>query len=125
MSVVSDNLGLIGTLVGTLFGGVGLEITRNYLSKAQTRKSTDREYREELRLDMTSLKAEITELKAENDKIEREMMEWIDKFWVLKEKHIILNGLYQEALRGIRETVDVVEADAERASNGDPDVGPV
>ena len=65
-------------LVGTLFGGAGLEFIRRWLGKAKEKDDTATNLRNELRIDLRQLKQDM-------EALEKEVTEWRDKYYALLE----------------------------------------
>jgi septal ring factor EnvC (AmiA/AmiB activator) len=61
-------------LIGTVFGGAGLEFIKRWLSKAKDRTDIATELRAELRQDLNNLKKEM-------DAMEDQLIEWKDKYY--------------------------------------------
>lgn len=79
-------------LLGTLFGGAGLEFIKRWLGKAKEKDDTATDLRNELRGELTSIK---TELAA----VERELDEWKAKYYEVVEKYLTVKIQYENALR--------------------------
>jgi len=78
-------------LLGTLFGGGGLELIRRALAKSKEREDSATSLRNELRTELTSLKHEMLE-------VEKELDEWKLKYYELFEKYLLVKLQYEEAL---------------------------
>lgn len=78
-------------LIGTLFGGGGLELIRRALAKSKEREDSATALRNELRTELTSLKAEMLS-------VEKELDEWKLKYYELFEKYLLVKLQYEEAL---------------------------
>lgn len=61
-------------LLGAMFGGAGLKVTEAWLGKNKVKVDDARVIRDELRTDMTNLRAEVQELETERD-------EWREKYY--------------------------------------------
>jgi chromosome segregation ATPase len=97
-------------LAGTVFGGVGLEVTRRWLDRAKDKNDTAKSLRDELRGDVKSYREEITTLKAEIDDLENEINTRREQYFDLRAKYITLQGLYDDALRQIQnKTTETIE----------------
>lgn len=70
-------------LVGTIFGGAGLEFIKRWLGKAKERDDTATQLRNELRTDLTALKKEI-------DEVEKQVTEWKDRYYDVMEKKLTM-----------------------------------
>src|ERR1044072_8397131 len=77
-------------LLGTLFGGAGLEFIKRWLGKAKDDTATD--LRNELRGELTSIKTELAN-------VERELDEWKAKYYEVVEKNLTVKIQYENALR--------------------------
>jgi len=73
-------------LIGTVFGGVGLKIIDHQLSKNKIRVDDAARIRDELRIEITSLRDEINKLEVERDK-------WRADYYDLRDK---INSLTTE-----------------------------
>lgn len=82
-------------LIGTLFGGAGLEVTRRWLNRSKDRDDTATELRKELREELASLKKEL-------DEVEEELDEWKTKYFTLLEQFVNVKGQLEDALRHIQ-----------------------
>jgi chromosome segregation ATPase len=101
-SLIGDYATPLIALVGTLFGGIGLEVTKRWLNRAKEKNDTAKQIRDELRTDMATLRQEVQTLKAELDKVEAEVVQWQEKYFELRSKYVTLKGLYEDALRQIQ-----------------------
>jgi hypothetical protein len=63
-------------LIGTVFGGVGLKLIEQLLGRNKRRDDLAASLRTELRTDLTGLRAD-------NDRLERDVDEWRDKYYRL------------------------------------------
>lgn len=90
-------------LVGTLCGGVGLKLTEWLLTRGKTNVEDARAIREELRLQVTSQKAEI-------DQLEKEVDDWREKYFALLQDYMKIQTDLQIALEKIKRESE----DAER-----------
>lgn len=66
-------------LIGTVFGGVGLKVVDHYLSKNKVRIDDAARIRDELRIEITTLREDITKIEAERDK-------WRADYYDLRDK---------------------------------------
>lgn len=82
-------------LVGTLFGGAGLEVTRRWLNRSKDRDDTATELRKELREELASLKKEL-------DQVEAELDEWKNRYYDLLQQFVSVKGQLEDALRHIQ-----------------------
>lgn len=85
----------IFALVGTVFGGAGLEITRRWLSRNKERDDTATELRKELRDELANLKKEL-------DEVEEQLDAWKQKYYDLLQQFISVKGQLEDALRHIQ-----------------------
>ena len=109
-------------LIGTVFGGAGLEVTKRWLNRAKDKTDTAKILRDELRADTVTLRSEIISLKAEVDKIEGEVVKWREQYLELREKYVTLRGLYEDALRQIQKKAgDAVQQAMDTAPELPPD----
>lgn len=79
-------------LLGTLFGGAGLEFIKRWLGKAKEKDDTATDLRNELRGELTSIKTELAN-------VERELDEWKAKYYEVVEKYLTVKIQYENALR--------------------------
>ena len=79
-------------LLGTIFGGAGLEFIKRWLGKAKEKDDTATALRNELRGELTSLKTELSN-------VERELDEWKAKYYEVVEKYLTVKIQYENALR--------------------------
>lgn len=79
-------------LLGTLFGGAGLEFIKRWLGKAKEKDDTATALRNELRGELTSIKNELAT-------VERELDEWKAKYYEVVEKYLTVKIQYENALR--------------------------
>lgn len=89
---LSDYAIPIIALLGTLFGGAGLEFIKRWLGKAKDKEDTATALRNELRGELTSLKQELAE-------VEKELDEWKAKYYDVVEKYLTVKIQYENALR--------------------------
>jgi hypothetical protein len=83
-------------LLGTLFGGAGLEFIKRWLGKAKERDDTATALRNELRGELTSLKKELAN-------VEKELDEWKAKYYEVVERYLTIKIQYENALRLLAE----------------------
>ena len=69
-------------LIGTLFGGAGLEFIKRWLAKAKEKDTTATDLRNELRGDLTELKKEL-------EAVEKEVTEWKNRYYDVMEKKMM------------------------------------
>jgi hypothetical protein len=82
----------IFALIGTIFGGAGLEFVKRWLGKAKDKDDTATELRNELRGELTALKQELAG-------VEKELDEWKQKYYDVVEKYLTVKIQYENALR--------------------------
>jgi len=83
-------------LIGTLFGGAGLEFIRRWLGKAKEKDDTATALRQELRTELTAMKVEQAAL-------EKELDEWKQKYYDVVEKYLTIKIQYENAVALLRE----------------------
>lgn len=66
-------------LIGTLCGGIGLKLLEHWLGRSQVKRNDAQQIRDELR-------TQVAELRDTNRILEKEVDEWRDKYWALREK---------------------------------------
>lgn len=79
-------------LLGTIFGGAGLEFVKRWLSKAKDKDDTATQLRNELRGELTSIKTELAN-------VEKELDEWKAKYYEVVEKYLTVKIQYETALK--------------------------
>jgi uncharacterized protein (DUF3084 family) len=79
-------------LLGTIFGGAGLEFIKRWLGKAKEKDDTATNLRNELRTELTALKAEMAA-------VEKELDEWKAKYYDVVEKYLTVKIQYENLLR--------------------------
>lgn len=79
-------------LLGTIFGGAGLEIIRRALSKSKEREDSATAFRDELRTELTQLKTEMMT-------VERELDMWRLKYYELYETYLRVKFQYEAVTR--------------------------
>ena len=89
---LSDDALPIIALLGTIFGGAGLEFIKRWLGKAKDKDDTATALRNELRGELTSLKQELAE-------VEKELDDWKAKYYDVVEKYLTVKIQYENALR--------------------------
>lgn len=89
-------------LLGTLFGGAGLEFIKRWLGKAKEKDDTATALRNELRGELTSLKQELAA-------VEKELDEWKAKYYDVVEKYLTVKIQYENLLRQMSEQKKVEE----------------
>jgi len=97
-------------VVGTVFGGAGLEVTRRWLNRTKDRDDTATELRKELRDELASLKKEL-------DDVEAELDVWKQKYYDLLQQFVSVKGQLEDSLRHIQR--DAGKA-ADRTANIQP-----
>lgn len=78
-------------LIGTIFGGVGLKLAEHWLMQGKVKIDDATRLRDELRLEITALRAENKELEAEVDKWKKEYFDTYAVISALKTE-IALHG---------------------------------
>lgn len=92
-------------LIATVFGGVGLKVVEHWLGKPRSKVDDATRIRDELRIEITSLKEEIKELEDERDRYRNEYYDLRDKY----------SNIYSELqlikthLQGMNENVEAAE----------------
>lgn len=101
------------TLIGTLCGGVGIKVAEHFMTRNRSKFDDASRIRDELRIEITSQREEITRLEAERDKYR---MAYFD----LRSDFDRLQTDLTLALHGIREQVKEAEEKAETATPPNP-----
>lgn len=86
-------------LIGTLFGGVVLQVANKLLNKGKTATTDAKSIRDELRASVTEQKGEIKEL-------EDEVTEWRGKYYDLRDSYIDVQTQLTLALQSIKNEAD-------------------
>lgn len=81
-------------LMGTIFGGAGLELVRRMLAKSKEREDSATALRSELRADISTLKAEFA-------LVEKDLDLWRNKYYELYQTYIRLETQYNVVVRQI------------------------
>lgn len=97
-------------LIGTLCGGIGLKMMEHWLGKSKVKIDEASKLREELRIEITAGREEIKDL-------EKQVDEWREKFYSLRDKYAELNTQYLIALEKIKKEADDLQR---QARNLDP-----
>lgn len=93
---LSDYTIPILALLGTLFGGAGLEFVKRWLGKAKETNDIATNLRNELR-------GELTALKLEMEATEKESNEWRARYYEVLEKYLTVKIQYDNSVRLLRE----------------------
>lgn len=80
-------------LIGTVFGGVGLKVVDHYLSKNKVKIDDAARIRDELRIEITSLRDEVNKLEAERDKWRADYYDLRDKIADLQAQVTLLRQI--------------------------------
>lgn len=68
-------------LIGTVFGGAGLKLIENFLSRGQGKIDAATQLRDELRKESTALREEIKQ-------VEKELDQWKEKYFILLQEFL-------------------------------------
>ena len=98
----SNSQDAIIALVGTIFGGAGLEIIRRVLAKSKEKEDSATAFRNELRTELTALKAEMAT-------VEKELDMWRQKYYELFEKYVLVKIQYDTVVRQLAENKIIPE----------------
>lgn len=83
-------------LATAVFGGVGLKMAEHWLGRAKVRIDEAETIRNELRIEITSLREEVRGL-------ESQVNEWRGKYYDLREQQIELNTELAKAVQQLKE----------------------
>lgn len=83
-------------LIGTIFGGAGLEFIKRWLAKAKDKDTTATDLRNELRTDLNTLKAEL-------ETVEKEVTQWKDRYYDVMEKKLQVEHSLYVAMQQLQE----------------------
>lgn len=86
-------------LIGTLCGGLGLKITEHWLSRGKIKVDEASAIRNELRLEVTALRAEIKQLEADVDK-------WREEYYKARDKLVAMQTELTLALQKLNDKDD-------------------
>lgn len=73
-------------LVGTLFGSAGLKVVEHWLGRARTKAAESASYREELRKEIESLRAQLEKADGEELRLQGVLDEWKTKWYDLRDE---------------------------------------
>lgn len=68
-------------------GGGALKLSEMWLNRSKTKGDQDKQFRDELRGEATTLRSQIETLKAELKATEQEMDQWKQKYWTLFQEY--------------------------------------
>jgi chromosome segregation ATPase len=80
-----DNPGFVA-LMGTIFGGAGLKFIESWLSRAKERAAQEGVMRDELRKEIESLRLQLANAAAEEQRLEAQIEEWRGKYYDLRDE---------------------------------------
>lgn len=83
-------------LIATVCGGVGLKVAEHWLGRNKVRVDDATQIRDELRL-------EIASLREENKALEAELTKWREEYFTVREKQVQLQTALTIALEKIRD----------------------
>lgn len=89
-------------LAGVIFGGVGLEVVRKWLSRSKEKDDSAATFRTELREEVKNLREELR-------KVEDDLDKWRGKYYELMDQFIKVKGELDASLRAINETTQPVD----------------
>lgn len=98
-------------LIGTLCGGIGLKVLEHWLGKNRVKIDEATKLRDELRIEIASLREEVKGLEIERDR-------WRTDYYDLRDKYSTLNTEYLIALERIKNQI------TEAAKKADPNIDP-
>lgn len=90
------------TLIGAIFGGVGLKVMDSWLSRSKVREDQATQIRRELRDEVVSLRTEIQDLRKQVDT-------WRDKYYVEAEENAVLNARLELVNYKVHKTAEKVD----------------
>jgi hypothetical protein len=79
-------------LIGTVLGGVGLKIVEHLLGRRKLRDDTASQLRGELRIEIESLRQEI-------HKVESDVEQWREKYYLLLEQFLAMKVKLERAVQ--------------------------
>lgn len=102
MKDLLNNPGFIA-LVGTLFGGVGLKLVEKWLNSAKEKADAGTAIRDELRLEIQSLRDQLNKSEAEESRLEAELERWRNLYYDLKVEQIKNVSALTQALSKLKD----------------------
>lgn len=84
-------------VIGTVFGGAGLEVVKRMLAKSKEKEDSATSLRNELRSELTVLKGEMIA-------VERELDLWRQKYYELFEKYVFIKVQYDNAMKKLAQS---------------------
>lgn len=87
MKELLNNPGFIA-LLGTLFGGAGLEFVRRLMDRKQRATDEASKIREELRKEIDGLRLQLTSASTEEQRLESEIERWKGLYYDQKEEYL-------------------------------------
>lgn len=109
------------TLLGTLFGGVGLKVVESWLGKAKEKHDAGAALRSELRLEIEGLRKQLVASATEEQRLEAEIDRWRGLYYDLRdEKQKVVTELMiiTEQLKHLQS--QLVEAIAKQGVENEP-----
>ena len=98
-------------LLGTIFAGVGLKVFDFFVQKRAEKRAAAKALADAALAEESArigeLKEEITRIRNELDDTIKEMLEWRDKYWSLREEHLTKMEELYELLRGVSKNGNV------------------
>lgn len=91
-------------LIGSGAGAIGLKVTEHFLSKGQQESTDASRMRDELRIQIDQQRRDISEL-------EKEVDEWRDRYYDLRDDHVKLQAELIVRLKEIKENIENVNND--------------
>jgi len=84
-------------VIGTIFGGAGLEVVKRMLAKSKEKEDSATSLRNELRSELTVLKSEMVA-------VEKELDLWRQKYYELFEKYVFIKVQYDNAMKKLEQS---------------------
>jgi chromosome segregation ATPase len=96
-----NNSGFVA-IVGTIFGGAGLEIIRRFMDRKQKKTDDASKIRAELRQQIEDLRAQEAKWSTEEQRLEAEIERWKGLYYDLKEDNLRTIGELQNLTAKLR-----------------------
>lgn len=104
----------IVALIGTVMGGVGLKVAEHVLGKGKVKVDDAARLRDELRLEITAQRAEIS-------KLEQDVEKWRKDYYDLFQKYMSLETDLKLALHSIKSEIEQAQTTTENISAQPPE----
>lgn len=96
-------------LIGTIFGGAGLKLIEARLGRNKVRTDDARLIRDELRVEIDTLRKQLMVNREIENQLEREIEEWRSKYYNLRDEHAKVQTELLIALQEIKRNAQQAE----------------